>query len=99
MLRNVPRWVSGSLTPADAQVDAEVVPLGQHRDCQQVVQVYPLHQQPVAVCYDAILHHHYSNPAAHIRLCNLQNTGGPYYNNVTCYYNWSHSAEFCHTGE
>lgn len=66
--KKFPGLVSEGLTPADTQVDAEVVPLSQHGDCQKVVQVYSLHQQPVAVRYDTVLHHHYSNPAANIRL-------------------------------
>ena len=54
----------GWLTPADAQVDLEVVPLGEHGDDQQVVEVDALHQQPVAVGHDAVLHHHHGDAAA-----------------------------------
>lgn len=37
------------LTPANAQVDAEVISLCQDCDDQKAVQVDALHQQPVAV--------------------------------------------------
>lgn len=61
-------WSAGQLTPADAQVDFEVVPLGEHGDDQQVVEVDAFHQQPVAVGHDAVLHHHHGDAAAHRRL-------------------------------
>jgi len=61
------RWLCAlvPLTPADAQVNVEVVPLGEHGDDQQVLQVDPLHQQPIAVGQDAVLHHHHGNTARH----------------------------------
>lgn len=49
------------LTPADAQVDFEVVPLRKHSDDQEVVEVDAFHQQPVAVGHDAVLHHHHGD--------------------------------------
>lgn len=45
------------LTPADAQVDFEVVSLCEHSDDQQVVKVDAFDQQPVAVSHYAVLHH------------------------------------------
>lgn len=56
------------LTPADAQVDFEVVPLREHGDHQEVVEVDALHQQPVAVGHDAVLHHHHGDAATNRRL-------------------------------
>lgn len=49
------------LTPADAQVDFEVVPLCEHSDDQEVVEVDAFHQQPVAVGHDTVLHHHHGD--------------------------------------
>lgn len=56
------------LTPANAQVDAEVISLCQDCDDQKAVEVDALHQQPVAVSKYAVLHHHHSNSAADRRL-------------------------------
>lgn len=56
------------LTPADAQVDFEVVSLGEHGDDQEVVEVDAFHQQPVAVGHDTVLHHHEGDAAADHRL-------------------------------
>lgn len=56
------------LTPADAQVDFEVVPLSKHGDDQEVVEVDAFHQQPVAIGHDAVLHHHHGNATANGRL-------------------------------
>lgn len=58
----------GSRTPADAEVNVEVVPLGEDGDDQQAVQIQTLHQQPVVVGQYAVLHHHHCNPAADRRL-------------------------------
>ncbi len=58
----------GQLTPANAQVHFEVVPLCKHSDDQEVVEVDAFHQQPVAVGHDAVLHHHHGDAAANRRL-------------------------------
>lgn len=55
---------TGLLTPANAQVDFEVVPLCKHSDDQEVVEVDAFHQQPVAVGQYTILHHHHSDATA-----------------------------------
>ncbi len=53
---------SASLTPADAEVNVEVVPLGEDGDDQQAVQIQTLHQQPVVVGHDTVLQ---SSPSQH----------------------------------
>lgn len=55
---------TGQLTPADAQIDLEVIPLCKHSDDQEVVEVDAFNQQPVAVGHDAVLHHHHGDAAA-----------------------------------
>ena len=47
------------LTPANGQINVEVLPLAEHGDDQQTVQVDALHQQPVVVGHHAVLHHHH----------------------------------------
>ncbi len=59
----------GQLTPANAQVDFEVVPLCEHSDDQEVVEVDAFHKQPVTVGHDAVLHHHHGDATAN---CHLQ---------------------------
>lgn len=61
------------LTPANTQVDFEVVPLGEDSDDQEVVEVDAFHQKPVAVGHDAVLHHHHCH--ATTNPC-LQDGGG-----------------------
>lgn len=58
------------LTPADAKVDLEVIPLCKHSNDQQVVEVDAFHQQPVGVGHDTVLHHDHGDPTAN---CYLQN--------------------------
>lgn len=53
----------GHLTPADGQVTVEVLPLTEDGDDQQAVQVDALHQQPVVVSHDTVLHHHHGSTA------------------------------------
>lgn len=55
---------SGQLTPTDALVNFEVVPLRKHSDDQEVVEVDAFHQQPVAVSHDTILHHNHGDATA-----------------------------------
>lgn len=62
-----------TLTPADTQVDFEVVPLREDGDDQEVVEVNAFHQQPVAVGHDAVLHHHHGDAAAN---GHLEHSGG-----------------------
>lgn len=67
--------VKDSHTPADAEVNVEVVLLGEDGDDQQAVQIQALHQQPVVVGHHAVLHHHHGNTATSHRLrngCNMQ---------------------------
>lgn len=59
---------AGQLTPANAQVDFEVIPLCEHSDDQEVVEVDAFHQQPVAVGHDTVLHHHHGDATADRRL-------------------------------
>lgn len=59
---------TGQLTPANAQIDFEVVPLCKHSDDQEVVEVDAFHQQPVAVGHDTVLHHHHGDATADRRL-------------------------------
>lgn len=54
---------SCELTPADGQINEEVLPLAEHGDDQQAVQVDALHQQPVVVGHHAVLHHHHGAAA------------------------------------
>lgn len=53
------------LTPADSQVNVEVLLLAEHGDDQQAVQVDALHQQPIVVGHHAVLHHHHGTAAPH----------------------------------
>lgn len=62
----------GQLTPANAQIELEVIPLCKHCDDQEVVQVDAFHQQPVAVGHNAVLHHHHGDATAN---CRLQESG------------------------
>lgn len=65
----------GSHTPADAEVNVEVVPLGEDGDDQKTVQIQALHQQPAVVGHHAVLHHHHGNTTASHSLrnaCNMQ---------------------------
>lgn len=55
------RHITGWLTPANAQVDFEVVPFCKHSDDQEVVEVDAFHQKPVTVGHDTVLHHHHSD--------------------------------------
>lgn len=66
----------GHLTPTNAQVDFEVVPLREHSNDQQVVEVDAFHQQPVAVGHDAVLHHHQGSATAN---CGLQESRGKFH--------------------
>lgn len=63
---------TSQLTPANAQIELEVIPLCKHCDDQEVVQVDALHQQPVAVGHNAVLHHHHGDATAN---CHLQESG------------------------
>lgn len=51
------------LTPTDGQVYVEILPLTEHRDDQQAVQVDALNQQPIVVGHYAVLHHHHGTTA------------------------------------
>lgn len=66
----------GQLTPTNAQVDFEVVPLREHGNDQQVVEVDAFHQQPVTVGHDAVLHHHHGSATAN---CGLQESRGKFH--------------------
>lgn len=66
---------TGQLTPANAQIELEVIPLCKHCDDQEVVQVDAFHQQPVAVGHNAVLHHHHGDATAN---CCLQESGEVY---------------------
>lgn len=55
------RCTTGQLTPANAQVDFEVVPFCKHSDDQEVVEVDAFHQKPVTVGHDTVLHHHHGD--------------------------------------
>lgn len=69
---------TGQLTPANAQIELEVIPLCKHRDDQEVVQVDAFHQQPVAVGHNAVLHHHHGDATAN---GHLQESGEVYFMN------------------
>ena len=56
-------WAAVLLTPANGQVNVEVLPLAEHGDDQQAVQVDALHQQPIVVGHHAVLHHHHGSTA------------------------------------
>lgn len=71
---------TGQLTPANAQIEFEVIPLCKHSDDQEVVQVDAFHQQPVAVGHDTVLHHHHSDATAN---CCLQESGEVYFMNYS----------------
>lgn len=48
-------------TPSDAQIYIKVIPLGEDGDDQETVQIQALHQQPIVICHDAVLHHHHGD--------------------------------------
>lgn len=52
-----------ALTPANGQVNVEILPLAEHGDDQQAVQVDALHQQPIVVGHHTVLHHHHGTAA------------------------------------
>lgn len=58
-------------TPAYEHVSAEVAVFREHHQHQQVVQIQALHQQPVVVGSDTVLHEHLSHAAAGQRLTNV----------------------------
>lgn len=72
------------LTPADAQVDTKVVLLSKHRDHEEVVQVDSLHEEPIAVSGNAVLHHHNGNPTTN--RCLKHEHGATHMNVHGCYW-------------